>query len=271
MNHGNEVSVTGSYWLLKQDKETGEILEETRIGNTITSDGLGRVLDLAAELSSARFQSGQARFRLLNSGGTEVFASNTMVAGYPLVEQFNVPNTLAARVTWRWEDVSINTYTAHTAEFRRVADNLLFSTTNVSSWGTKTNRQNWIYEYRLDFRGSINTFGDGSTYFGGLHRMAELMVTADVGFSATNTRLRVLASGGAVVLTGSLPTSGPTRTANTVTWQFQVNDNVGLGQWWTQEINLLGDPVLRRVQWDYGSKVSGDVWTFNYSLTVAEA
>lgn len=147
----------GTYRIYREDRETGITEKMVEQKNAIQTGGIDLLLDLLINASTNYYDNSNAFIQVTNgagsfsSPGTVHFSQQGANSGYP-------DHSVLDQVTWRWSDISTNTYTVDTIRFARSSSADLFSeTTGISSFNygdstsdvSKPNSENWHYEYEL--------------------------------------------------------------------------------------------------------------------------
>lgn len=281
--------VQGFFRLGRRDRETGEVEWTCPKLNTITDAGLQDVLDLAIGESTSTYGDGDATITLYDDEdgtGDVLFTSSTQGVGDPAYDpvfpRLSGPSgTYAERITWRWEDISVDEYTPLSVTFKRDGAAFNFSVANVQEgevpWGSKTDRYNWLFDYVLTFSGSLSVFGDGASWYGGLPRIAALMLASEDPPFDSLTKLTALSSDEETANSWSV-TSGPTRTGSTVEFVWEIDPpESGTRPWYYRAIAIGNyDPDVGEddLLWKIGDDTIGVQSTneeFEYTWTLTAA
>lgn len=272
----NEVVVpgrlVGEYWVTRIDRASGKVLgHELLAKNAVTANGRTAFLEMGAGLGSHQnFARTRSRLRIRDSSDAIVFSANQADTGYPQLSA----NGLTA--TWRWSDISINTYTVQSAELSNTTSSLVFSSGNVSLSGgnSKPASENWLYTYTLTLSGgfqfNINRPPGGSASmpddWDGLAVWMRRFVGAagsDVwgeGIEATIYQL----SGTTVQDQSTIvSTAGPTRSGNELMWEFVAATNQANHRWDWIDVHY-GLLILQRAVEEAGEKSEFSEWIWRY-------
>lgn len=293
-----DMALKGVWGLARRDRETGEVEVLGEVENTITTDGLYDFLDLMIGASTSTYGDGEAQIDVwsgTDGTGTNHFTSTTQAATeiasegiyppYPKLE--GVDGSYGQVICWCWEDISVNEYTPGSVTMKRSGATFNFSLADVSAtglnWGSKTDRYNWIFFYRLKFGGSVSRFGDGASWYDGFSWPASLFIGEDEynsspvsafsNNSTTGVKMKITDQTTPTPNTATLSvSSGPTRTGASVEWEFVAADGIAEFEWYHRELlcgGSAGETFRKQSDTAHGTKGSNQEWTFTYTLTVS--
>jgi hypothetical protein len=258
----------GAYRLIAEDRATGERREGPWVGNAVVDAGKQAFLDRVRGVGTAW---GQATSRLqLYSGGTlRKQITGTFVA--PSHATLN-------RVVWEWRDISADTYTnVNQAIFSHSGTAVQFSSA-VVGFGDKTDAQNWIVQYRLDFSGSTPDLV--TTANEGLDLMLRMFTGNQTTYFDGSSQLLVFSDAGRTQAMGpqTVNATFPTRAAQTLTYRWTVAAGTMTGSWHHLLIarnasNPPGGPILTGARLrdradQLGTKGPTDEWVWTYTLSI---
>lgn len=264
-SRGRRTSLRGVYRIHRYDRETGEYLGTIRGENSITTAGRDLFLDLGIGDSSSVLDNANSVIEVEDSGGSDVFTQAGADTGFPDL-------STQGQATWQWSDETANEYTVDTIRVRQGSlTGTIFSefAGTLSGGNDKPSNENWIYEWTISFSSSQLTDA-------GAHSWLEILV-GDLasGSNWSNAQLRVEDDGGSLVGAVGIDSGFPSRSGGTITWQFTAEDGTAEGTW--------HDPIVRSITWpdgdvvlsqdagggdSEGTKSSGEVWEYAYTLTV---
>lgn len=252
----------GQWRVTRVSRETGEVLSTHEGPNTIQTAGLNRVLDCMIGDSSLHLDQANADLVIRNSSDTVVKTITGADSGYP-------DHSTQGEVVFQWSDISTEQYEADDLLVKRDhggSDDLTFSVSD-QNLGNKPDSENWIYEYTL----SIGNGGDTDLKDAGLDHILHLF-TGDSSdhFNNGTTQLELFNSSDSSVGTVACDDGFPSRSSQTVTWEFTSPAGEDSVDWDDVEVQMaLGPVVLNRTNEALGTKGSNTErqYTFDFTLS----
>lgn len=273
----HKIRFKGVWTRFRIDRETGELLGVDQAENAIVTDGLNLFMDLLSGLSTNSMTNGNSIIELVLSSGTENITGNSADSGFPdhSIEE--------GRVRWEWSDISTDEYTIDTLNIYQANTDIatdgiqVSSTSNPFADNSKPESENWIYRYDITMSGS------GGLQSAGMDRCLRIITDNEdnvFGGPASgetgNLALKPHDTAGTDACASpdrrAADTGFPSRSSQTVTWEYTIADGDCDGDWTQVDmISMLWtgttDVVLSAGNTDRGTKTAGEEWQFTYDLT----
>ena len=251
-----DVGVLMNVRLTRVDRETGEVVGRHESHNTITS--IDKLLDLMDGSATDHPNNANATIRILDSGASEVKKIVGCAATYPTT-------AAAGLVTWRWEDISADTYNPDDIQFLTATAGVKIAEELNVVWPNKPASENWFFEWDITL-----SSGDGNFDNAGFNGMLQCITGAstqhwDGTEGAANMAIKVYDGTPGTLQFTQAATAATVRTTTSLKWIFVRS--TGTATWSRVEThnnaqtNLLYDD-------DIATEVQGSGDTFTYEFTV---
>lgn len=254
------ITLEGRWKVTRVCRRTGRVLGVHRFKNTIQSAGIHRVLDCMIGASGLHMNQGNADLVIRNSSDTVVKTITGADSGYP-------DHSTSKQVTWRWSDISVETYEADDLLVKRDhggSDNLTFSVSD-QNLGTKPDSENWLYKYTL----SIGNGGDTDLQDTGLDLILKLF-SGNSALHYDNPIIEVFTPTDTSLGTVAADAGFPSRSGTTVTMEFTSEAGQETGDW--DDVGVYNGPGsgnLSYVNENIGNKSSSTERKYTFEFTLS--
>jgi hypothetical protein len=271
-------AITRERYARLPDGSCGELLGVDTVENTIHNKD--KIMEVLLGITDSHFSQTQAYLVMSSTqggGGTFVKAgANALVTA-------TAANANGANYEWKFEDNTINTYSANWGRLYNGNPSVFDGTEDgLQAWyisevnpafGNKPATENWHYRYQLEFYSS-----DSDIKVGGMTRLHQILQgDTSAHLTAANARLQPKDgsnnSVGAVITASSR--TQPTTTS--VEFTFVSADGANNGTWANTQVYHvaagIGNATLReggckQDSTSCGTKAGGEEWTYRWRLSI---
>jgi len=144
---------SGTWRIIRQSRETGEILGVVEKKNSITEAGFFLWMDILTGVSTAYFDTNNSRLRLYDDTPDLIKTFVGADANFPRYEaDYNEEGRHV--VIWQWSDISVDVYEVDSVTFDNSPRDPVVTFSEASpifdGGNSKPDTENWIYQYILE-------------------------------------------------------------------------------------------------------------------------